>query len=479
MSRRGAPKCRPSCTVAVRVDAIARREYVISTAIPAGSAPRSRDDVRVFPRLQHERFTLVSVFRLASLMASMTLLPLCARADDGLPTSRAQALAMEARDALPLTAFYEPPQPFETAAPGTLIRAEAFSGYSVPHGARAVRFLYHSRALNGDDVAASGVVLIPAGTAPPGGWPVIAWAHGTSGVARRCAPSLMKDIEYGEEGLMPMVAAGFAVVATDYAGLGTPGPHQYDDKIPQANDVVYSIPAAHAAVADLGGKWVAIGHSQGGVAIWGVAELEAHLQDPDYAGAISVAGDMNYDAYEAHDARAVDPVTDLYWPFTAFGIKASYPTFDLARMLTRPVLARYEDVTTRGCWYYAYAALTEIGRHRAVRPGWDRAPEVRRYNADSKSANKPIRGPLLVLAGDDDKSVAILNIEAGVKEACDGGLPIEYIHHPGLDHDPLMQITTPEQLAWARDRLSGKPWVGNCRPAARPQRTGASRNSPW
>jgi alpha-beta hydrolase superfamily lysophospholipase len=272
----------------------------------------------------------------------------------------------------------------------------------------------------------------------------------------------MKDVEYGDEGLMPMVAAGFAVVATDYAGLGTPGPHQYDNKIPQANDVVYSVPAAHAAVPNLGKRWVAIGHSQGGVAVWGVAELEVSRNDPDYAGAISVAGDMNYEAYESHDAETFDPVTDLYWPFTAFGIKASYPSFDIKRMLAPPALARYQDVTTKGCWYYAYAALKEIGAQRAVKPGWDRAPEVHRYNRDSRSANKPIRGPLLVLAGDDDKSVAIANISAGVADACRIGLPIEYVHHPGLDHDPLMQETTPEQLAWVRDRLAGKPWSSNC-----------------
>jgi hypothetical protein len=139
-------------------------------------------------------------------MAAMALLPLPVPAHNVLPNSRAEALSLEAMDALPLTTFYEPPQPLVRAAPGTLIRSEAFVGYSLPKGARAVRILYHSRALNSDDIAASGVVLIPAGTAPPGGWPVIAWAHGTSGVARMCAPSLMKDMEYGEEGLMPMVA---------------------------------------------------------------------------------------------------------------------------------------------------------------------------------------------------------------------------------------------------------------------------------
>jgi hypothetical protein len=397
-------------------------------------------------------------------MVSVALLVFsgAALADDELPKSRAEALLMEAKNALPLTRFYEPPQPLPEAAAGTLIRSAPFSGYSLPKGATAVRILYHSRALNGDDVAASGVILIPAGAPPRGGWPVIAWAHGTSGVARMCAPSLMKDVEYGEEGLMPMVAAGFAVVATDYAGLGTPGQHQYDNKISQANDVVFSVPAAHAAVAELGRQWVAIGHSQGGVAVWGVAELEATRNDPGYAGAISVAGDMNYDAYELHDADTLDPVTDLYWPLTAFGIKASYPTFDITRMLTPPVLARYQDITTKGCWYYAFAAINEIGHQKVVLSGWDQAPEVRRYNKDSLSANKPIRGPLLVLAGDDDHSVAIANIAAGVHDACILGLPIEYVHRPGLDHDPLMQKTTPEQLVWARDRLDGKPWVSNC-----------------
>jgi len=172
---------------------------------------------------------------------------------------------------------------------------------------------------------------------------------------------------------------------------------------------------------------------------------------------------MSFEAFEAHDAQAFDPVTDLYWPFTAFGIRASYPTFDVTRMLTPAVLARYEDVTRTGCWYYAYARMREIGRRPAVKPGWNQAPEVRRYNDDSRSADKPIRGPLLVLAGDDDHSVAIANIERGVAAACHLGLPIEYVHRPGLDHDPLMEKTTPEQLAWARDRLAGRTWSSTCR----------------
>ncbi len=403
---------------------------------------------------------------ISALITGLALFLSTAALADDLPKSRAEALTMEAQDALPLTHFYDPPVPLGRQAPGALIRAEPFQGYSLPPGASAVRILYMSRALDGAPVAASGVVLIPAGPAPRGGWPVIAWAHGTSGVARMCAPSLMKDVEYGSEGLMPMVAAGFAVIATDYAGLGTPGPHQYDNKIAQANDVAYAVPAARAAVAALGRSWVAIGHSQGGVAVWGLAELEAKLNDPDYRGAISVAGDMSYEGFEAHDAVTFDTITNLYWPLTAFGVKASYPSFDVSRMLAPAMLKRYADVTSKGCWYYAYAVAAEIGHQAAVRPGWNTVPELMRYNHDSRSTEKPIRGPLMVLAGDDDASVNFANIKSGVADACRNHLPIEFVHRPGLDHDPLMDKTIGLQLEWTRARLAGEKWDSNCKPAA-------------
>jgi hypothetical protein len=49
-----------------------------------------------------------------------------------------------------------------------------------------------------------------------------------------------------------------------------------------------------------------------------------------------------------------------------------------------------------------------------------------------------------------------------VKRACAAGLPIEFMHRAGLDHDPLMEKMPPELLAWTRERLAGKPWSGNC-----------------
>src|SRR5207248_4206355 len=87
-------------------------------------------------------------------------------------------------------AFYLPPEPLPEAAPGTLIWSAPFK--AIP-GAQAWKVLYHSRAVDGSDVAVSGVVVAPTDAAPPNGRPVISWAHGTHGIADQCAPSRTTD----------------------------------------------------------------------------------------------------------------------------------------------------------------------------------------------------------------------------------------------------------------------------------------------
>ena len=84
----------------------------------------------------------------------------------------------------------------------------------------------------------------------------------------------MKSLFYNWEGLYEYVLMGYAVVATDYAGLGTQGRHAYLDMLSNGMDVIHSVPAARAAVPHLSEKWVVVGHSQGGLSSLGVAQLE-------------------------------------------------------------------------------------------------------------------------------------------------------------------------------------------------------------
>ncbi len=377
-----------------------------------------------------------------------------------MPHSVAEAVKMEKDDALPLTSFYDTPA-LSGSKPGALLRQETFTGYAVPTGATAVRILYRSESSKGAAVATSAVVLVPAGPAPAGGWPVIAWAHGTSGVARMCAPSLEKDMEYGEEGLMPMVRAGFAVVATDYHGLGTSGPHEYVNKVAQARDVIYSIPAARAAVPSLGRRWVVIGHSQGGLAAWSVAEMQAALRDPDYLGAVSVAG--------AADLKSIltgmgEPGSDaaFYMTYMAYAIHVLSPDFKPSDMLQGAALARYGNATTKGCWNYAYASFLDLPPGKIVKADWDRSAAAEKFFKLDELGVAPIGGPMLVIAGEGDQTVPIASVRATVRKACRNGIALTFRSYPGLDHDPTMDHSTPDQLAWVRDRFAGKATEGNC-----------------
>ena len=377
-----------------------------------------------------------------------------------MPKTLAQAVEMEQADQLPITDFYSTPPDLSATKPGDLLRKEPFAGYSLPKGARAVRILYHSLNATGEDVATSGVVLIPSGLPPPKGWPIIAWAHGTSGVARLCAPSAMKDVYYGEEGLMPMVAAGFAVVASDYHGLGTDGAHQYVNKVAQARDVLYSIPAARAAVPSLGSKWGVDGHSQGGLAAWGVAEAEHDLNDPRYLGAVSVAGVAREVDFFTHLSNT--PGVGFYLAFMAAGIHARYPEFNPRVLLSDRVLEHYADVTTKGCFYYGYATYAAAPSGTLLRPNWQKSVWVHRFFEGNTVGKKPIGGPLFVIAGEADQTVPISGVRAAVKQLCGAKQSVTFLSYPGLDHDPTMDKSTPAQLEWIRSRFAGQPATSNC-----------------
>ena len=122
--------------------------------------------------------------------------------------------------------FYEAPSDLPST-PGALLRHESFER-GLPEHARADRILYTTTGLDGAIRVASALVIQQ--TAPPvAPRPVLLWAHGATGIAQRCAPSLLDEPLGG--GAMPAqqeaIDAGWVVVAPDYIGLGTIGPHPF------------------------------------------------------------------------------------------------------------------------------------------------------------------------------------------------------------------------------------------------------------
>jgi pimeloyl-ACP methyl ester carboxylesterase len=394
-----------------------------------------------------------------ALVLIMLGVPFAAPRAQEMPHSIAEAQALEQRDALPATPLYSKIA-LGTTQPGDLLAQEVGPDYALPLAA-AVRIAYHSRDVTGHDVATTAAVLVPKGTAPPGGWPVIAWAHGTSGVARQCAPSLMKDVYYGDEGLQQMLQSGFAVVATDYHGLGSPGPHPWVSKQSQAQDVIYSVPAARKAVPALGRRWVADGHSQGGLAAWGVAELESALQDPDYLGAISVAGALRLEAFMEFMDHSQGGLT-MYLGYMAWALHTRFPEFRPEDLLTPQAMRLYGSITSEGCWYYGYAAFRDMPKEGVLQRSWRTNPFVARLAQENIQGDQRISRPLLVLAGEADMSVPIAGVREVVAHACAKGSPLSFKSYPGLDHDPTMSDSMPDQLAWLRDRFAGKPAPSSC-----------------
>lgn len=177
-----------------------------------------------------------------------------------------------AKPVSPIDAFYTVRPEDLTGAPGTLIRQAPIDLLSV-YRAKAYRILYVSRNLKGDKIGVSGMMVVS--TLPGRGAtrPIVAWAHATTGVAHKCAPSRRSD-PLAIPGIKDMIARGYTVVATDYPGLGTPGPVPYLIGLGEAQSVLDSVKAVRTMPeAQAGDAFVLWGHSQGGHAVLFAASL--------------------------------------------------------------------------------------------------------------------------------------------------------------------------------------------------------------
>jgi alpha-beta hydrolase superfamily lysophospholipase len=372
-----------------------------------------------------------------------------------------QAHELEKNNALPITPFYDTKR-LPKGKPGELIHFVEFADYHFPYtpalkpkdvAIKTVRFLYHSQSAGGQGVPASGVILIPYGKPPKDGWPVVVWAHGTSGVGRRCAPSLMKDLWYSWEGLLQWAMLGYAVVAPDYAGLGTNVPHQYLAAPAQAQDVINTVPAARQAVKQLGEKWVAIGHSQGGGAVLFVAEMQHAIKDPNYLGAISLAPVGDLEPVFEHINNSTNRG---YAAFLAAGIKATFPEFKYGDFLT-PEAAELMKVAETGGWFVTLATFAhKVPAGKVLKPDWKKNAHFQKFRALSLLGTKPAYRPVLLLHGLADEAIPTSTTDALDRRMQQQKTQVTYRKYPDLDHDPLVFGSFRDQLRWVQDRFDGK-----------------------
>jgi Secretory lipase len=210
---------------------------------------------------------------------------------------------------------------------------------------RAFKLTYVTTNARGKRALSSGTLFLPKGTTPRGGWPVISWAHGTSGLADSCAPSRVgpalpkRDRPY----LANWMREGYAIVASDYAGLGTPGLMAYLNGRSEAHNVVDIVKAGRAYArkrsSRLARKWVVIGQSQGAGAAIYTARYATKFggRGLDYRGAVGTGTPAyveNVVKALAPDFPDLSPALTEYMAYVLAGLRWTHPNLGIDGALT-------------------------------------------------------------------------------------------------------------------------------------------------
>ncbi|MFN8112673.1 MAG: alpha/beta fold hydrolase [Solirubrobacterales bacterium] len=361
-------------------------------------------------------------------------------------------------------AFYVPPKTLPKGHGKAVWQREATKLAPIA-GAKVNKvLLYTSRSPEGKQVVVSGSVSVPKGKAPKGGWPVISWAHGTTGTADQCAPTRIDPssvvapyVAYVHPQLEDWIKAGYAVVATDYQGLGTPGPHPYLVGEAEGRSVVDMVSAARQLIPDLGKKYLIAGHSQGGQS----ALFAASLAD-DWAPNLKLKGTTSY-APASHLKAQAELLPSLTSPsglsaLAALIVKgASTVTSDIKinKLLTPQAQSLYPQ-TEQIC----LPQLAESDSFGGMAPA-----DLLKNNADTTALYDVLDGmnpavkigpPVFLAQGTADTTVFPFFTDQLNGELDAAGDKVDYKTYPGVNHGAIVAAAEDDALDFFEKRLPAK-----------------------
>jgi hypothetical protein len=350
------------------------------------------------------------------------------------------------------------------------------------NAAKGLRVLYTST--NGLDnktpIAVSGAIYFPKGAPPAGGWPIIAWAHGSTGIADVCAPSWRPRSSYDSDYLNAWLAQGYAVVATDYQGLGTPGGHPWNTVRPEAYSVLDSVRAASKAFPELSNSVVIVGQSQGAHAALSASLLAAaYAPDAHLKGTVAtgVPGDPPF----APETKAPQIPTPPH-------VGGSFPSINLLNLLTDHIMEPslnpldYLSDAARPAFGAARTACLDAVRQAVKQGGLTIDNEFKKSldAADAKAApykQYPIPKfvhPVFIGSGLADTSVSPESQYNFVVAACYVGSRIEAHYYPGKDHGGTLKASLVDSVPFVKKLFAEQSIAGNCSSVRPPP----SRNQP-
>ena len=349
------------------------------------------------------------------------------------------------------------------AARPVLISAQPVAG--APAGATAYEIRYRSTGAHSQPIETTGVVIVPTAPAPAGGRDVVAWAHGTSGIADACAPTASDWMFSSIAGLDAMLARGFVVVATDYEGLGTPGPHPYLIGTSAARSVLDAVRAARElTAAQTSARFVVWGESQGGhAALWTGQLAGRYAPDLQLMGVAAAAPPTDLKANLTGNSNA--GVRAL---LTAFTAQSWHETYGIPlATITRPVGSDLIRRLAANCVTLdGFKLRTKIGLMRLIGQlrGVDLAASPRWAALMRANSVAPMRigAPILIAQGDKDVIVAPGVTRTFVGQSCRNGQSLRFITLADGDHITIAKRTAAATLDWIGDRFDGKPAPSDC-----------------
>ena len=367
-----------------------------------------------------------------------------------------------------LDPFYTPPDPLP-GPPGTVVRVEPLS---YPHtgdtlqvqGARAHRMLYVSQRPDGTPAVSGAMVFVPTAPAPADGRPVVAWAHGTVGMGDSCAPSRSPRGTADMAGwLEQMLSLGWVVVATDYVGLGTPGPELYLVAEAEVSDVVNSVRAIRSwPEAQAGSRYAVYGHSQGGhSALWAGTLGPAMAPELDLVGVAAAA-----------PAAELTPIVEAQWqgavgwvigPEALIAWRAIDPALPLEGVLTQAGQNNYERLADECIDLGALEGLArdKVGQSFfAVDPLTQ--PQWRSIVEAQTPAPLPADMPVMVAQGLADQVVLPWPNAILQDRWCAAGSNLSMLWMGGIDHMKAAIVAGPEVVTWIADRFADRPVPRTC-----------------
>jgi pimeloyl-ACP methyl ester carboxylesterase len=358
-------------------------------------------------------------------------------------------------------AFYKPPK--DLPGPhGTLIWARKAGGLVPLENARSTKLvLYTSHTPQGKLAAVSGSVAVPRGKPPKLGWPVITWAHGTVGVADVCAPSrdfLGTPTPTGETYINPdlnaWLAAGYAVLRTDYQGLGTPGKHPFLVGKAEGRGVLDIVQAARELDPRIGKRYLIAGHSQGGhAALFAAGEARTYLPKLRLRGTVAFAPASHLLEQTSLLALFTSPN-----PLTAFAAlivdaaSTQSKQIDVSRLLSDRALALYPLLQTQ-----CLARLAQSDEYGGIPPS-----ELERPGADLSALNPVLaamnplvrsRAPIQIEQGDADTTVFKIFTDQLKDELIAAGNQVIYKTYSGIGHGGVVTAGEPSARAFFQQML--------------------------